>query len=773
MRKLVIKILVCLFFIMGISVNIYAQSDKMLYEQGGKAFNAGNFEEAKNFYQKYLDLYPQGELVADVRLMIAECAFQLRNFIEAATLYEKVGDLYPKLEMSKQALSRAGECFQKVGDYQSAKRVFIKLQDRYPDTPDAEYAKYNIAELEKYLLPKSKTSSTSTEEKNLEEKPKPISVEQKPTEEELLKKAKDTFENKNYEQALTLFSDFLKEFKTSTFAPYAQLKIAECLYYQKRYKEALKEYNKVVTDYPESKYIDYALYSISWCHYRLGDYEKSIASFERLIQKYPDSKYIEPSQKAIDEIKDTYKEKKAKELLANAKSLYADKKYKQAKDNITKLIDEYPTSKVIDEAKELLTKINESLVTLSYTEARTIYERGEEALKNKNYDEAIHEFKRVIFEFQESEYAKLAEKAIALIEEEKAYLIAKKKWEEAVKLYEEQKIKEAKKGFKEIVEEYPQTRYKEEAEEKLVELESKESELGAYQTYKKALSLMKERNYPQAINTFQKILTDYPNTEYVALAETGINEAKAALENERVRRKFDIAQRYYALGDYKSAKGWFEEIKENYPNTEYAKKAEENLNAIAKMGTPTSAEEEYELARTFYEQGNLQQAILQFKKIIDKYPNTKFANIAQKSLVATQKKLNDEEAKIIYDSAQRDREYGKYSSAINRYDELINKYPDSYWTVYAIYGKAETLYAMEDVTKAQVEWQKVVDNFPTSDLVPHALYHIADCYEQIGEYKKAASMYDKLQKTYPKSIYGEGELAELIKDKIIVLKTKE
>ncbi|MEW6096756.1 MAG: outer membrane protein assembly factor BamD [bacterium] len=769
MRKLIIRFLVCLFFI-GISVNAQSQDDRALYEQAKNAFKSGNFEEANGFCQKYLDFYPNGEAIPDVRLMLAESAFQLQNLTDAATLYEKMGDLYPELDIARYALSRAGECFQKIGDYDNAKRVFIKLRDRYPDTSEAEYAKYNIADLEKYLPHKPGTPTMTKEEEMKKIEPP---VEQTPTEEELLQKAKETFEAKDYQQALSLFRDFLKKFETSKFAHYAQLKIGECLYYQHRSQEALKEYKKVLTNYPKSEYIDYALYSISWCNYRLGDYEEAISSFEKLINEYPDSKYVPSSKKAIDKIKAEYDEKKAKELLEQANSLYANKKYREAKNSINELIDKYPNSEVVKEAKELLTKIDEILVTTSYKQALTIYERGEKALNDKNYDEAIHEFKRVIFEFPESEYAKLAEKAIALVEEEKSYLVAKEKFEESVELYEDQKINEAKKGFKEIVTKYPETEYKEEAEEKLVELETKEGELGAYKTYKNALSLMKKEDYPQAINAFQKILTDYSDTDYVQLAEAGINEAKEALKNERMKRKFNIAQRYYALGDYESAKEWFEEIKGEYPNTEYAKKADENLITISTIGTPRGVEEEYNLAISLYEQGNLQEAILQFKKIIDKYPNTKFANVSIESLKTTQKKLNDEQAKVIYDGAHRAQEYGEYTAAISKYDKLISEYPDSYWTVYAIYGKAETLYAMEEFTQAKEMWQKVADAFPTSDLVPHALYHVAECYEQTGEYKEAYLAYERLQKTYPQSIYGEGELAELIKDKIVVLKAKE
>lgn len=759
------RLLITFLLVIGISVDVYAQDDKKIYEQAGSSFTKGNFEEAQQLYQKYLDFYPQGEKVSDVQFKLAECAFQLRAFSDAAARYEKVGDLYPTLDVAKQALARAGECFQKMGDDANAKRVFNKLKDRYPDTPDAEYAKYNLTQLEK-SLPGSPTTIKQ------EKKPKQSVAEQPLTEEEVLQKAKKAFTDKDYQQAVDLFRDFLKRFKTSNFADYSQVKIAECLYYQNKYQDALKEYKKVMTDYPQSKYIDYALYSIGWCHYRLDNYADAIASFEKLVKESPNSKYFASSQNAIEKIKTKSKEKEAKKLLAKAKSFYTDKKYKEAKNNINELLNKYPESETINEAKEILAKIDAILVASSYKEARTIYDRGEKALENKNTDEAIHEFKRVIAEFPESEYAKLAEKAIALIDQEKAYLIAKKKWEESVQLYEAQKVEEAKKGFKEIVTQYPETKYKEKAEEKLVEVETKEKELNAYETYKKGLALMQKKDYQEAINTFEKVLLNYPETEYSSLAEGGIKEAKEASKNELLKRKFDIAQRYYQLGDYKSAKELFEEIKSASPETEYGKKANENLVAISKVGTPKGVEEEYNFALSLYEKGNLQESMAQFKKIIDKYPDTKFAKAASESLITTQKKLTDTKAKNLYDDAHRSQEYGEYTDAITKYDKLISECPDSYWTPYATYGKAETLYAMEDFTKARVEWEKVVNNFSNSDLVPHALYHVAECYEQTGDYKKAYLSYDKLQKTYPKSIYGEGELAELIKDKMVVLKEK-
>ncbi|MDI6736034.1 MAG: outer membrane protein assembly factor BamD [bacterium] len=771
-QKSLIRFLYCLFFI-GISGNIQSQEvtpsvdDKALYERAETTFKSGNFDEANGLYQKYLDLYPQGDKIPDVRLRLAECSFQQRDFAKAAILYEKVADLYPGLEMAKFALSRAGESFQKTGDYANAKKIFTKLKDRYPDTPDAEYAKYNLTNLEKYIPSPKPATPTTTGEKG-REKPKTASIE--PTEDELLQKAKESFEAKNYQQSISLFKDFLKRFPKSSFAHYAQLKIAESLYYQEKFKEALKEYKKVIADYPESKHVDYTLYSIGWCNYRTGNDNEAISSFEKLIKGYPNSKYVASSQKAIEKIKLEYNEKKAKELLSTAKSFYAAQKNREAKNTLNELLEKYPENEWVNEAKELLTKIDEQLIAGSYKKASTIYERGETALKDKNYDEAIHEFKRVILEFPESEYAKLAIKSMALIEEEKAYLLAKAKWEDSVKLYEEQKLDRAKEGFKEIVKEYPQTKYKEEAEEKLIELETKEDELGAYNTYKKALSLQQEKDYLEAINTFQKILTDYPNTEYVSLAQAGIASAQEAMKNDRVRRKFDIARRYYELGDYKSAKGWFEDIKENYPDTEYAREANENLVTISKMGTSKGVEEEYNLGIKFYEQGKLQEAITYFKKVVDNYPKTKFAKAAQESLIIATNKLKDEQAKILYDGARKFQGYGKYKFAMEQYDKLINDYPNSYWTVYALYGKAEILYGLEDFNQAKILWQRVAVEFPASDLVPHALYHVAECCEQQGDYKKACSSYERLQKTYPNSIYAQGELAELIKDKIVTLK---
>jgi TolA-binding protein len=131
------------------------------------------------------------------------------------------------------------------------------------------------------------------------------------------------------------------------------------------------------------------------------------------------------------------------------------------------------------------------------------------------------------------------------------------------------------------------------------------------------------------------------------------------------------------------------------------------------------------------------------------------------------KRISDEKSGKLYDEGQRYQQQGYYEQAISRYNEILDRFPTSYWAPYAQYAKASCYYKWkDDYKRAAIEWKKVSDNYPKSECAPHALYHLGECYEKLQQWDRAYEAYKDLMEKYPHSMYVEGELRQFIQSKL-------
>lgn len=90
------------------------------------------------------------------------------------------------------------------------------------------------------------------------------------------KKASEVYMNDNFQEALTLYSDFLQKYPTSDIASSAQYWKASC--YQKlgQWEQAVREYDSVRQSYPMAKKVAPAMYYQAECYLRLGQQQRAI-----------------------------------------------------------------------------------------------------------------------------------------------------------------------------------------------------------------------------------------------------------------------------------------------------------------------------------------------------------------------------------------------------------------------------------------------------------------------------------------------------------------
>ena len=111
------------------------------------------------------------------------------------------------------------------------------------------------------------------------------------------KKAYGLFLEHRYEEALTLFQDFLKRYPRHDLSDNAQYWIGETYYYLKDYANAMVAFEKVITHYAEGNKTPDALLKMGYTYVALEDYTNARVFLKRVIDNYPVSE-CEPKARA-------------------------------------------------------------------------------------------------------------------------------------------------------------------------------------------------------------------------------------------------------------------------------------------------------------------------------------------------------------------------------------------------------------------------------------------------------------------------------------------
>ncbi len=92
-----------------------------------------------------------------------------------------------------------------------------------------------------------------------------------------------------YEQAITAFRAFLKQYPDGRYAHIAQYWLGEASYTRRDFKQAISDYQALLDGHPSSPKLAEAMLKIGYCHRELGDDAAARAQLEQLVKRYPNS----------------------------------------------------------------------------------------------------------------------------------------------------------------------------------------------------------------------------------------------------------------------------------------------------------------------------------------------------------------------------------------------------------------------------------------------------------------------------------------------------
>ena len=216
--------------------------------------------------------------------------------------------------------------------------------------------------------------------------------------EKAFEKANADLEDKDYEKARAELLEVKNRDLSKKFAPLAQLRIADSYVKEDEFERAVAEYNKFLEAYPDNQYAPYAQYQIAMVYFNqiespergYGGAAKALEEFEKLKTMYPRNPYKDVIDLKIEKCKNTmaeyeflvgvfyYKKEAFNAAIGRFEGLlkkypdynkeadvllYTGISYKKlsqkdkAREYLTRLIDKYPTNKLVTDAKKELASI--------------------------------------------------------------------------------------------------------------------------------------------------------------------------------------------------------------------------------------------------------------------------------------------------------------------------------------------------------------------------------------------------------------------------------
>jgi outer membrane protein assembly factor BamD len=149
----------------------------------------------------------------------------------------------------------------------------------------------------------------------------------------------------NYVLAISSYREFLTLYPSHPLAAYAQFQAAEAYFKQENNpdrdqtptRQALEEYQRLLDIYPNSEYVERSEFMVGHFYQRTRQaWRSAIGRYEGILRDYPDFEQL-------DEV-----------LFRLAECLSAAGRYAEARPEIGRLLEEFPNSSFVGEARKLL-----------------------------------------------------------------------------------------------------------------------------------------------------------------------------------------------------------------------------------------------------------------------------------------------------------------------------------------------------------------------------------------------------------------------------------
>ncbi|MCK5580366.1 MAG: tetratricopeptide repeat protein [Candidatus Omnitrophica bacterium] len=670
--------------------------DVTFFWLGETYFKGSDYNNAKKYYKKIINLYPDSLYLPQTYYSLAWTFFEQGDYENATLYFLKLITKFPAHHLSEDATFKLAESEHNAGEFERARNFFQKYVLKYPQSTRHAEIYFYIAEgyyySEDYLMANTyyaKAADVAYDHKlicmatvsmgwcylklekyDLSEKYFDQALEIATRKDILyddiyLGQANLYSEKEEYTKSLDAYRKLISTFPKSLRIAEAYLGKANIHYTLKEYPQAIEAYQWIINQYADvpqrQEIIEKAYYGLAWTFLKSGEPDRSIKNFEQIMSK-TDNKIVKIS--ALTQIGDAY----------------------QDSDQLEKAIDVYD---------RILTDYPDSIYT-DYIQFR----QGIALLKLDKFEAATLSFQSLGTNFPKSKYLDDARYYLGV-----AYF-KKEEWRPSITHIEQYLNKE---------------------DESFIFISEAK--------YILSLSYFNLKNYKKALQIFQEITRDYPDQKTV----TRISE-------------LHVAKCLYELGQIKEAIKQFRLIIERYPDTEATQEA------LVKLGDHYLEQADFEQAITFYSKfinnfpGSEKAGVIYYE-----LGQTYEAQGAIDKALEAYKHIGASADKEVYAKArlaiadifsqQLDPE-----TAIETYRKIAQSVPEFYRDAYKkianIYRNNQEFHKVIETLSSALKMKKSLSMITSVELE----FDIADTYELLNQSEKAVEAYLRISYLYAQEI---------------------
>jgi TolA-binding protein len=690
------------------------------------SYNSSQFVEANRLFDQFIEEHTEyDELYATAKFYSAMALLKIGNIDASAVRFEYIVKNFAWSAFRDKSLYELGLIYFDRKNYTSSRSNFKKLLDEYPESDYSGSALYWIGE------------SYSKEDK-LEDA---INL--------LLQAIQDKKNNKfidytiftlasvyekmgDYENAVQYYDQLISYYKDSPLVNSARIRIGICYFKLKDYQASIIELNNpILSGLPNDLYSE-SLYLLANSYYRVQEYTKAEKTYKEIIQSYPSASIVREvryglawtyfQQKQYNEAYKLFNSLSDDTDSLAVKSFYwkgESKRYagqeSDALDIYFEFLKRFPNNKLSEgiqyqmgalyynsrkydlAEKYLTTAVN------SYdnsVKARAFTMLGEISLQKKDYTSAKQFFDNALNILNVD--VELQNRSLLGLGVACFYL---NKYNDAVTSLSEIDSREP--NFEKdklnfyLAENLFALGSYEQAIPRYNNVDTGNNLFGSQALYGKAYCLFNLKRYEPAAELFSEFIKKYDYDEKIKDA------------------KLRLADCYYGSKNYSAASLIYKEI----------------FNS-GKIGLDNPFTN-YQYAQSLFKGGDANQAIIEFRNLQQKYPESPYAD------------------KSLYLIGWINFQQNNYKGAISEYSNVLTVYPGSSLRPAIYYSIGETYYNMENYDSAIVNYQRVLSEYPSSNYVFDAVNGVQFAYIAQGKPDKAVSLINDFVTRNPKSNFSD------------------
>jgi cellulose synthase operon protein C len=562
-------------------------------------------------------------------------------------------------------------------------------------------------------------------------------------EDELLYLAKKAYEDGFYEVSLGMLERLQKDYRFSTKLTQVSLLRGQCYFHQGRYLEALSIFESLVNDPEAGNLRDAVYFWMAEVHFKGNNFEKAAGFYQKIVDDFPQSSYAPEAYYSL------------------GWSLAQIGKYSQALQTLNSLLEKFPNE---PQSKDAAFKIIEYLYNL----------KGYAELKNKIkpifklYANDPLRLPYLYFYLAESEYyldnldeaAKNYLKSAQASKEEKVQALAKlglgwsylklMKYKEAEDVFADIKQSSVDKksldilvlGQAMLMSATNRVYEAKKLYDQLINI-SHDSLILIQAYLGKADALYNLAEYAQAINVYQEGLAKIEKATDLASVpselidklhynlglayikqgqiKSGVDVFEGIISKSKDRAAkisllFQIAEAYEDVGEFLKAEKVYRKILEIYPDSDYADYAQ------------------YQIGSVQLKSSDYNKAIVSLKLMLKNYPQSKFLGDA------------------VYCLGSAYFQKADYAASCEIFARFQNEFKDNLLRPQALYMLGTSFLSLGKANDALSVFSGILKlDFQDTELLQKVEYEIADCYFKLGQEDEAVSRFKSLRTKYPDS----------------------